>query len=52
MTSAFEINNLFNVNGLIAVVTGGGSGGFIHMNLMSSLTLDRHWPHDIPGTRS
>ncbi|KAJ4172213.1 hypothetical protein NW754_002403 [Fusarium falciforme] len=26
MASAFEINNLFNVNGLIAVVTGGGSG--------------------------
>ncbi|KAL2672175.1 hypothetical protein Neosp_012875 [[Neocosmospora] mangrovei] len=26
MTSTFEIANLFNVNGLIAVVTGGGSG--------------------------
>lgn len=52
MTSTFEIANLFNVNGLVAVVTGGGSGNFIFLHLMSSLTLDRHWPHDNPGPGS
>lgn len=26
MASTFDINHLFNVNGLVAVVTGGGSG--------------------------
>ncbi|UPL00310.1 hypothetical protein LCI18_011244 [Fusarium solani-melongenae] len=36
MASAFDINNLFNVNGLIAVVTGGGSG----IGLMISQALE------------
>jgi hypothetical protein len=29
-TTSIEANNLFNVNGLVAVITGGGSGLFSH----------------------
>ena len=28
-TTSIEANNLFNVNGLVAVITGGGTGMFI-----------------------
>lgn len=36
--SKIEAGNLFNVNGLVAVITGGGSGKYTNLFSLDSLT--------------
>lgn len=45
-THALHPSNIFNVEGLIAVVTGGGTGKVYHYRYFSRLTIYRHWAYD------
>lgn len=48
-TTSIQASNLFNVNGLVAVITGGGSGAACRLNEIPKtfiLTSLRNWLND------
>lgn len=53
MSTPLSPNNLFDVNGLVAVITGGGTGRYGYDLTRSSFVywVTRNWPDDGQSTR-
>lgn len=52
-TTSLQAGRLFSVQGLVAVITGGGSGDvFDKLEIKQELTSLRHWSNDGKSTRS